>query len=464
MTRRKTIVLVALLLAIYQVALAEHTRLRPRVVNGLPSTSFPQVGAVLFVSPVERGERLCTTCTGTLIGCSTVLTAAHCVCPDWVDSAADCDTLGVADPAGIFMFFQHAGYLPVESVVVHPGYQLGVASDLAILKLAVPASGFPPLPTNEVASPAPGTVGIIVGFGITSDDEYRPGVKRYGSVVTAQCAGLVPDNTHVCWDFLAPIGAPGDDSNTCHGDSGGPLFSSVEGQPVLAGVTSGGSGTCGAGSASFDVDVYFDREWIRNEAGADLGGERCGDLAQVGESGTMVASVADGSLSAWEPEGELTIEVRENTVLLRVTLNGQDANDLYGLGFPQGNDFDLYVRFGEQPIEEGFDCVDPTMGTYGLCEIDFPDPGTWHVTANRFVGQGAFRLTAVAFSRAPPARCVGHCDGNGDVTVDELLTMVNIALGSASVLGCGSGGINGNGEIMVDEIMTAVSRALEGCT
>jgi len=178
----------------------------------------------------------------------------------------------------------------------------------------------------------------------------------------------------------------------------------------------------------------------------------------------MVASVADGSLSAWEPEGELTIEVRENTVLLRVTLNGQDANDLYGLGFPQGNDFDLYVRVGEQPIEEGFDCVDPTMGTYGLCEIDFPDPGTWHVTANRFVGQGAFRLTAVAFSRAPPARCVGDCDGNGDVTVDELLTMVNIALGSASVLGCGSGGINGNGEIMVDEIMTAVSRALEGCT
>jgi len=461
-THRNATLVGALLLATCHVALADVARPWPRVVNGLPSTSFPQVGAILSVTGAEGGERLGTTCTGTLIGCATVITAAHCVCPDEADNAADCTALGLADPAGIFVFFQQAGYLPVESVVIHPGYQFAVASDLAILKLAVSVSGFPPLPINDVASPASGTPGTIVGFGTTADDRFDAGIKRYGGVITAGCAGLVPGDTHVCWEFVAPIGAPGDDSNTCHGDSGGPLFTSVEGQPVLAGVTSGGYPTCSADALSFDTNVYFDREWIHAEAGADLGGERCGDLSQVGEFGTTVASVGDGTLSQAQPEGELTIEVPEKTALLRVTLNGQDESDSF-MGVLGANDFDLYVRFGHRPTGEAFDCVDPTAGTYGMCEIKFPEPGTWHVTATRFAGQGGFQLTATAFSQAPPTRCVGDCGNDGQVTVDEILTMVNIALGNADVSDCDSGDVNNDGQITVDEILTAVNAALSGC-
>ncbi len=59
--------------------------------------------------------------------------------------------------------------------------------------------------------------------------------------------------------------------------------------------------------------------------------------------------------------------------------------------------------------------------------------------------------------------CVGDCDGGGQVTVDEILTMVNIALGNAGVGTCAAGDANADGRIMVDEILTAVHNALNGC-
>jgi hypothetical protein len=49
------------------------------------------------------------------------------------------------------------------------------------------------------------------------------------------------------------------------------------------------------------------------------------------------------------------------------------------------------------------------------------------------------------------------------VTVDEILTMVNVALGNAPVSACESGGVGGDGRITVDEILAAVRNALNGC-
>jgi hypothetical protein len=62
-----------------------------------------------------------------------------------------------------------------------------------------------------------------------------------------------------------------------------------------------------------------------------------------------------------------------------------------------------------------------------------------------------------------PLACGGDCNGNRDVTVDELLKMVNIALGSEMVGLCEAGDRNGDSIITVDEILTAVNNALNGC-
>jgi CSLREA domain-containing protein len=60
-------------------------------------------------------------------------------------------------------------------------------------------------------------------------------------------------------------------------------------------------------------------------------------------------------------------------------------------------------------------------------------------------------------------RCLGDCGHDGQVTVDELLTMVNIALGNAPVGECTAGDHNRDAEISIDEILTAVNAALNGC-
>lgn len=63
---------------------------------------------------------------------------------------------------------------------------------------------------------------------------------------------------------------------------------------------------------------------------------------------------------------------------------------------------------------------------------------------------------------AQPA-CIGDCNGDGAVTVDEVITMVNIALGTAEVGACPAGDGDSSGDITVDEIVTGVTNALEGC-
>jgi DNA-binding beta-propeller fold protein YncE len=71
------------------------------------------------------------------------------------------------------------------------------------------------------------------------------------------------------------------------------------------------------------------------------------------------------------------------------------------------------------------------------------------------------QFLAVTSLATPP--CVGDCNNDQSVTVDELLIMVNIALGNASADTCSAGDANQHGEITIDEILTAVNNALTGC-
>jgi len=64
---------------------------------------------------------------------------------------------------------------------------------------------------------------------------------------------------------------------------------------------------------------------------------------------------------------------------------------------------------------------------------------------------------------SPIVTCVGDCGGDGAVTIDELLIMVNAALGNADASACPAGDVNGDGQITIDEILRAVNNALNGC-
>jgi RHS repeat-associated protein len=63
----------------------------------------------------------------------------------------------------------------------------------------------------------------------------------------------------------------------------------------------------------------------------------------------------------------------------------------------------------------------------------------------------------------PIPDCTGDCDASLQVTVNELLAMVNIALGNVNPAACIAGDLNLDGTVTVDEIIMGVTFAVNGC-
>jgi hypothetical protein len=63
---------------------------------------------------------------------------------------------------------------------------------------------------------------------------------------------------------------------------------------------------------------------------------------------------------------------------------------------------------------------------------------------------------------ATPEVCTGNCNGDGSVMVDELITLVNIALGTMPPSGCPQG-IPAGESVDVALLVRAVNAALNGC-
>jgi hypothetical protein len=59
--------------------------------------------------------------------------------------------------------------------------------------------------------------------------------------------------------------------------------------------------------------------------------------------------------------------------------------------------------------------------------------------------------------------CAGDCNGDGQVSINELVTAVSIALGGAPVTSCEAADPNGDGQVSIDELILAVAHALDGC-
>ena len=84
---------------------------------------------------------------------------------------------------------------------------------------------------------------------------------------------------------------------------------------------------------------------------------------------------------------------------------------------------------------------------------------TWHIHL--------LVILFFALVTTPQARgalpCSGDCDGDGHLTVDELVRSVSIALGGASLDLCRSIDISEDGNVTVEEIIIATQLALKGC-
>lgn len=362
--------------------------LLPRIVNGKTTVERAAVGALLF-GAVDQAYAICS---GTMIGCQTFLTAAHCV-----ESGA---------ASRFHVYLQNGGIFPVSAISVHPGANFPIA-DVAVLTLGTPVTGIHPAHINQTSPtpfiPAPGT---IVGFGVSSGSASDSGLKRIGKVTTASCPLETGTNdvASVCWIFADPLGAPGDDSNTCYGDSGGPIFLDLGAGPVVAGVTSGGTANdCLPTDHSYDANIATYQSFILGVGGADLDNTSCGAIPQVDDAGVTVIA-DDGTLGGGASTFTRHVVLTPSTQELRVTLNARDDAT---------TDFNLYVKHGSPPTTTSFDCAGTGVTQFGACRFVAPAAGDWFVLVDRALGAGEFQLTTTVFGGSAPV-----C-GNGAVELAE---------------------------------------------
>jgi hypothetical protein len=93
---------------------------------------------------------------------------------------------------------------------------------------------------------------------------------------------------------------------------------------------------------------------------------------------------------------------------------------------------------------------------------------TTNVGAAQLPGTGATAqpggLTAqLGAARISQGLCVGDCDGNGAVTIEELIIGVRVALGLSILDDCLGFDANGDGTVSIDELVRAVADGLYGC-
>jgi hypothetical protein len=419
------------------------SRIQPHIVRGTPTADYPSVGVLLGF---DDDGNLIQTCSGALIGCQTFLTAAHCACTNDARSAAEC---AESVPARLEVFFQHVGGVGVESVAIDPAFQFASSGDVAVLRLSSSIDGIRPARINAMAKPPFGTRTTVVGFG-ESERPGPAGIKRSGTVLTALCEGTIPNDAHLC-------SLPDGNSNSCAGDAGAPLLIDGGDGPQVVGVDSGyfpvaGKQICEPDDRvlSFYSDVSFNLAFIAEEGGADLNKSVCGTLTPVGMPGTDSHSFED-HLDETDAERRYSIDVPAGARTLRIALNMS-----YELGAR------LYVKAGAEPTQTIYDCE---ASTFRACELVGTNGSnlrqrTWHILVSHFTGAGLFQLTATTFGSLP---CAGDCNGDGEVTIDELLVMVNAALASGATVACAAGDTNADGEITIDEIIAAVGVALDGC-
>ncbi|MBC8291861.1 MAG: trypsin-like serine protease [Proteobacteria bacterium] len=350
------------------------------VVNGVATFDYPEVGMLLHGSnPWNSGM----TCSGTLIGCRSFLTAAHCVCP-WGGEL--CQGAGAPYKGLYSVYLQGAGVYRAESVRVNPGYSYPVG-DLAVVTLDRPVEGIVPAAMVGV-TPAVGSAAVVVGYGRSDGAASDFGIKRMGDVTTVGCE-LGDDNGNVCWNF------DGSASNTCHGDSGGPLFVDQGDGPRLAGVTSGGTQLdCGPGDHSFDTSVAAWTDWVNSVVDEAAGCEGAEQQAALIFDASANVGFAD-ALADKKDQDQYQFTVPAGSSAVSATLNSIDDSR---------SDLDLYLRAGSPASEDDFDCRSIGGGPFGHCSVAEPLTGDWYAMVASAKGAAEYQLLAVSLP-SPASSC-----------------------------------------------------------
>jgi hypothetical protein len=231
----------------------------------------------------------------------------------------------------------------------------------------------------------------------------------------------------------------------------------------------------GGGVPDFSFGIA-DGEYIVGNGGVDIdasGGEVAGGEQRVVvrvEYGDASSGPDDDEvITLWvDPADELSLPVidsfstdflnRGGAKVTAIAIRGESM-----LGAP--------AFFDELRVATSFDGVielpPPTATRTPTAEVssptatktphDTPNPSTPTHTA------ASATPTEATATETPEIFCVGDCDGDGSVTVSELIRGVNISLDLLPLDRCPAFDRDGDGEVEISELVTAVNNSLAAC-
>lgn len=302
------------------------------IIGGTPAATeaFDHTGALLYrVRASGAGGLLCS---ATLIGAETVVTAKHCVAPLVAFERVGID-VGWARGSD---FNAPGDIIPIAAFARAPleqGGAFGYGSDVAVVHLARPVDIVPALP-RPFTSDLLGQTLVTVGYGISTADGAVDGLRRAGRETVSAIDGNIYQaffgdfETFVEWwetgltsdtDYLAVIaenpgsvdldalvaeyaswsllaqheavaGTSTDDTQSCTGDSGGPLGRVTDdGRFETFAVVSGGPSSTLSVCDYGQVFATFGPSTYPFVAAAANWTDPCGDVDARGECDGTVA-------------------------------------------------------------------------------------------------------------------------------------------------------------------------------
>ncbi|MBP1689045.1 MAG: hypothetical protein H6Q33_5188, partial [Deltaproteobacteria bacterium] len=111
----------------------------------------------------------------------------------------------------------------------------------------------------------------------------------------------------------------------------------------------------------------------------------------------------------------------------------------------------------------GYELVGGTVDTDFVDALANPGVSYYYVVAALDIYGTLSQFSEEAKLALRAAVCAGDCDSDGSVTVGELLTGVNVALGNIPVDFCTAFDTNFDRLVTVDEVLASVNTALNGC-